>query len=87
MHSREQFHSPQAQVLDGREIAHLLQVHGSPRTETRYGTINGGEGHMTCRRVPVTLPYSGTLAVPTDVRADDCRDLSGTPMSAMGDIG
>ncbi|MGB3042510.1 MAG: hypothetical protein WBB98_04930 [Xanthobacteraceae bacterium] len=30
-------------------------------TEVRYGTINGGEGHMTCRRVPVTLAYSGTL--------------------------
>lgn len=32
-----------------------------PGTEVRYGTINGGEGHMTCRRVPVTLAYSGTM--------------------------
>jgi len=30
-------------------------------TETRYATINGGEGHTSCRRIPVTLPYSGTM--------------------------
>lgn len=35
---------------------------GRPGTETRYATLNGGEGHTSCRRIPVTLPYSGTLS-------------------------
>lgn len=30
-------------------------------TEVRYATEIGWGGSMTCRRVPVTLPYSGTI--------------------------
>lgn len=31
------------------------------QTETRIGTVQGCGGHYQCRRVPVTLPYSGTM--------------------------
>lgn len=30
-------------------------------TEIRHGTVQGCGGHYQCRRIPVTLPYSGTL--------------------------
>ncbi|EKS29301.1 Uncharacterised protein [Afipia felis] len=32
-----------------------------PLTETRFATLQGCGGHYQCRRIPVTLPYSGTL--------------------------
>lgn len=31
------------------------------KTEVRLGTVHGCGGHYQCRRIPVTLPYSGTL--------------------------
>jgi hypothetical protein len=38
------------------------QQHPSnPLTETRFGTMQGCGGHYQCRRIPVTLPWSGTL--------------------------
>lgn len=33
----------------------------APGTEVRYATEIGWGGSHTCRRVPVTLPYSGTM--------------------------
>jgi hypothetical protein len=34
----------------------------APLTETRFGTLQGCGGHYQCRRIAVTLPYSGTIA-------------------------
>lgn len=30
-------------------------------TETRFSTIIEGHGSFRCRRIPVTLPWSGTM--------------------------
>lgn len=37
------------------------QQSSNPLTETRYGTMQGCGGHYQCRRIPVTLPWSGNI--------------------------
>lgn len=52
---------PKRQVLNYR-VGKMPELESVSRiTETREATHLGWGGSMTCRRVKVTLPYSGTV--------------------------